>query len=125
MSVVPPLVESYREYRQRAREHERALRLDATWASLEAAHILGQRRTALHVGVHAAMLAFAWRRGDFAELGGQLVRIVVAAVATWVWVPAGNTGRANMNALHPLPIPEDLRALLDEADSDGEESQRS
>ena len=46
----------------------------------ERAHILGQRRTRLHVRTHIAMLKLAWRRRDKREILGQLSRVVAAAV---------------------------------------------
>lgn len=39
-------------YRRAAQAHERDGCIDAAWACLEAAHIVGQRETKLHVGVH-------------------------------------------------------------------------
>jgi hypothetical protein len=69
------------------------------------------------VKAHAAMLAFAWRQRSAKEIMGQLVRIVAAAVGTWIWVPAGNTGRADVSAFRPMPIPEDLRAVLEATES--------
>lgn len=79
----------------------------------ERAHILGQRRTGLHVRAHVAMLRVAWRKGDMKELIGQVTRIAAAALFSRVWVPEGNTGGANVSALKPMPIPEDLRRFLD------------
>lgn len=103
---------AYDEYRRCAREHEGAGRLDAAWACLEAAHVLGQSETRRHVRAHWDMLTFAWRLHDGRELLGQLLRISAAALATWIWLPAGNTGRANISSLRSMPVPEDLRALL-------------
>jgi hypothetical protein len=30
-----------------------------------------------------------------------------------IWVPIGNTGGARVSALRPMPLPDDLRALLE------------
>jgi len=60
------------------------------------------------------MLGLAWRTRNCAEQVGQLSRIVGAAVATWIWVPKGNTGRANVSAFKPMPIPENLQRVLSE-----------
>lgn len=78
----------------------------------ERAHILGQRRTGLHVRAHIAMLKVAWRRRDTREIVGQLTRVVAAAMFSRIWVPEGNTGGANVSAVKPMPIPDDLQEIL-------------
>ena len=85
------------------------------FARLERAHILGQRHTRRHVRVHALMLSVGWARRDAREVFGQLTRLVAAVVMSKVWVPAGNTGGANVSALRPMPVPDDLARLLDGA----------
>jgi hypothetical protein len=55
--------------------------------------------------------------GDFRESIGQLSRMVAAAIFSRIWVPAGNTGRANVSAFSPMPIPEDLRKILESGDA--------
>jgi hypothetical protein len=104
--------EAYRHYRAMARDHEKAGRIDAAFACLEAAHILGQPRTALHVGAHVAMWLLACRQLNIKEAVGQVTRIVAAALVTWIWVPAGNTGRSDVSAFRQMPIPDDLRELM-------------
>lgn len=79
----------------------------------ERAHILGQRFTVAHVRAHMGMLGVGWRRRDAREIVGQLVRIVAATLFSKIWVPEGNTGGANVSAVEPMPIPQDLRNLLD------------
>jgi Protein of unknown function (DUF3703). len=86
--------------------------LGEAFRRFERAHILGQRRTRLHVRAHVAMLRVARRRRDKRELVGQLKRIVAAALFSRIWVPEGNTGGANVSALKPMPIPEDLQRFL-------------
>jgi FtsP/CotA-like multicopper oxidase with cupredoxin domain len=72
------------------------------------------------------MLGAATRRRDVHEVVGQLFRIVVAAPGTLTGkYPMGNTGGANVSAFAPMPVPEDLRALLNgdvggPADDDGQ-----
>jgi hypothetical protein len=90
-----------------------ARNIDLAFHHLARAHILGQRHTAQHVHIHWLMLKLAASVGAWGEFAGQLSRIVAAAVFSSIWVPAGNTGRANVSALKPMPIPEDLRSLLD------------
>ena len=75
------------------------------WAHLERAHILSQPMAVAHLRTHFAMLAAGMRRRDRAEVLGQ---------GSWTGrYPVGNTGGANVSALRPMPIPDDLRAILD------------
>jgi hypothetical protein len=78
----------------------------------ERAHILGQRDTWMHLRSHVGMLRVGWQRRDAGELFGQLTRLLAAALFSRIWVPVGNTGGANVSALRPMPIPEDLQRLL-------------
>jgi hypothetical protein len=67
-----------------------------------------------HVRTHGAMLAAGLRRHDRAEVLGQLLRLLVAAPGTWTGrYPRGNTGGADVSALRPMLVPDDLRALLE------------
>ena len=79
------------------------------------AHIVSQRLTWQHVHVHWLMLKLGASIGDWREIRGQLSRIVAAAVFSRIWVPVGNTGRANVSALKPMPMPEDLRILIEQS----------
>jgi hypothetical protein len=83
------------------------------WHHLERAHILSQPMTVPHLRTHGAMLAAALRRHDRREVVGQLLRLVVAAPGSLSGrYPVGNTGGADVSALRPMPIPEDLRSVL-------------
>jgi hypothetical protein len=63
------------------------------------------------------MLAWALRNRDASEFFGQLIRIVGAATKTALGlVPTGNTGGAGVSALRPMPVPADLKAILDAAE---------
>ena len=85
----------------------------AEWAHLERAHILSQPKAVLHVRTHVAMLAAGIRRHDRREVLGQLLRLVVAGPGSLTGrYPVGNTGGADVNALTPMPIPDDLAAYL-------------
>jgi len=84
----------------------------AAFHHLERAHILSQRHTLAHVRVHWRMLRLGASVGDWREVLGQASRIAAAAIFSRIWVPIGNTGRANVSALKPMPVPEDLRAIL-------------
>jgi hypothetical protein len=81
---------------------------------LERAHILSQRHTLQHVHVHWLMLQLGASMGAWREVLGQLTRIVAAAVFSRIWVPVGNTGRANVSAVKPMPVPGDLRSILED-----------
>ena len=63
--------------------------------------------------MHWLMLKLGVEIGDWREVRGQLSRILAAAIFSRIWVPAGNTGRANVSAMKPMPIPDDLQESLD------------
>ena len=89
----------------------------AAWALLEEAHVLSQPWAWPHIKVHAAMLALGWRTRDRREVRGQLLRIVVAGSGSVTGrYPEGNTGRASVPATQPMPVPDDLRTLLEVSD---------
>lgn len=87
---------------------------EAAFRHLERAHILSQRYTRQHVHVHWLMLQLGASASDWREVLGQLSRIIAAAVFSRIWVPVGNTGRANVSALKPMPVPDDLREVLEQ-----------
>lgn len=110
----PTLRAAFEAELRQAAEAEREGEPPRAWRHLERAHILSQAHAGPHVRVHGLMFAFGWRRGDVRELLGQFARILVAAPGSWLGrAPLGNTGGANVGILTPMPIPEDLRALLD------------
>ena len=80
---------------------------------LARAHILSQRYTWKHVHVHWLMLRLGLASGNWREVLGQISRMIAAAMFSRIWVPMGNTGRANVSALRPMPIPDDLRVILE------------
>ncbi|MBI3346143.1 MAG: DUF3703 domain-containing protein [Burkholderiales bacterium] len=98
-----------------ARWHESRGCADLAFHHLERAHILGQTSTALHVRTHWAMLVLAMRQRDIGELLGQVWRTAGAALKTWAWVPTGNTGRAHVSGFKPMPIPAELKRLIEAA----------
>lgn len=51
--------------------------------------------------------------GDWREVLGQSTRMLAAALFSRIWVPLGNIDRANVGAFAPMPVPQDLRALLE------------
>ncbi|PZQ58828.1 MAG: hypothetical protein DI570_17220 [Phenylobacterium zucineum] len=89
--------------------------LDAAFARLERAHVLGQPWAGPHSWTHWMMLRVGWRRGDPREVAGQLLRLAGGGLATWLGrAPAGNTGGADVPAFRPMPYPADLEALCRE-----------
>jgi hypothetical protein len=90
--------------------------VEGAFLHLERAHILSQRHTSEHVRVHWLMLRLGASVGDWREVFGQATRIVAAAMFSRIWVPIGNTGRANVSAMKPMPIPDDLRSVLESGD---------
>ena len=86
----------------------------AEWHHLERAHILSQPMAGPHVRTHVAMIGSALRRRDRHEILGQFFRLLVAGPGSLTGkYPVGNTGGANVSAFAPMPIPEDLQAILD------------
>ena len=86
------------------------------WRSLENAHILSQPWPWPHTRTHLAMLTLALRTRDVREAVGQIIRILVAAPGSAAGrPPRGNTGRACIPMMRPMPVPVALAALLNEA----------
>lgn len=98
-----------------ARWQEQRGSADLAARHLERAHILGQASTVEHARVHAAMLAWALRQRSGRELLGQAWRLAGAVLKTWLWVPQGNTGLSNVSGFRPMPVPPDLRRVIDAA----------
>jgi hypothetical protein len=84
-----------------------------TWVALERAHILSQSRPRLHLRVHLTMLWYAAANLDFGEVLGQLGRTLLAYPSSrWGFAPLGNPGSTRVSAFVPMPIPNDLAAIL-------------
>lgn len=97
-----------------ATQAEAAGELRVAFEHLERAHLLGQRSTRAHVRAHWRMLRLGIRMRSRQEIVGQVTRIVAALVITRIWVPVGNTGGSNVSATKPMPIPENLRGMLED-----------
>ncbi|WP_273428668.1 signal peptidase II [Chitinibacter tainanensis] len=81
---------------------------------LEKAHILGQQQLLRHWTVHCWMLRVASAQHNWAEAAGQIWRIILTPLGHMIGrLPQGNTGRANVNAFIPMPIPQELQQILD------------
>ena len=82
------------------------------FAHLERAHILSQKFALAHTTTHLRMLRLGWHTRDAREVLGQLARAFAALLVSRIWVPVGNTGRANVSAFEPMAVPEDLAIVL-------------
>ncbi len=81
---------------------------------LERAHVLGQASTYHHTRIHFRMLKLAFKLGSPREIWGQIIRIIGASTKTPFGIyPTGNTGGSNVWFFKPMPIPNDLRRILD------------
>jgi len=86
---------------------------DRAWHHLERVHIVSQPYLGPHLASHGAMLGFAIRRRDWSEMLGQVIRILLAPLGSLTGrLPVGNTGRSNVSAFAPMPIPADLAEAL-------------
>lgn len=87
--------------------------LQQAWHHLERAHILAQAWPREHSYVHWLMLRFGFFIKSPKEVIGQIPRLLAGGVKSFVGtIPVGNTGGANVSALRPMQIPEDLAELL-------------
>ena len=103
---------SYLAELEAARRAEGAGDFQTAFTHLERAHILSQKYALAHAATHLRMLRLGWRTRDVREVLGQLTRTIAALVFSRIWVPVGNTGRANVSAFAPMPVPEDLAVIL-------------
>ena len=105
----PTLAAAFRHEMDAARAAWSAGDDHAAFARLERAHILGQRHFIPHVLTHIWMLRVGWKRRDRREVAGQLLRLAATVPGALIgWVPAGNTGGANVPALRSMRIPSEL-----------------
>ncbi len=103
-------------YHQELNDYKKELakgNLQVAWRYLERAHILGQPWPVEHSQVHWIMFKFGIRIKDTREIIGQIPRLLVGGVKSFVGtIPVGNTGGADVPPLRPMEIPEDLQAIL-------------
>ena len=112
----PAIRRAWTEERRLAREARATGDRRREWGHLERAHILSQPLPGAHIRTHLAMLGYGLRNRDRHEVAGQVARLVVAGPgSTLRRYPLGNTGGADVSAVTPMPIPDDLRAVLDGA----------
>lgn len=91
-------------------------RKERRWAWMTAAHIVGQHDLTLHWRNHSAMLRFSLQTRDYAEATGQLYRLGLVPLGHLAGkLPAGNIGRATVNAFKPMPVCAYLKRLIADA----------
>lgn len=116
-TVMPSSLKSY--FREELSAYYSALReekMQVAWQHLERAHILGQAYPWEHSYVHWKMLKFGFRIKNTREILGQLPRLLVGGVKSFVGkIPVGNTGGANVPPLKTLPIDPDLEEIFRKA----------
>ena len=78
------------------------------YSHLERAHILGQINYLPHVQSHYWMYKVGVKTGDVREALGQVTRMIMSIFSIINLVPLGNTGRARISPIKPMPIPADL-----------------
>ncbi len=88
--------------------------IDVAWLHLERAHIVSQPHLELHLASHVSMLGYAVEQRDWRETVGQIVRLALAPLGALTGrIPVGNTGRSNVSAFQPMPVPDDLRRAIE------------
>lgn len=86
------------------------------WLYLEAAHVIGQNRLALHWRAHWRMLAFARQLRDGFETRGQWARLGLVPLGHLVRrMPQGNTGRAIVPAFRAMVPSAAVRERISQA----------
>jgi hypothetical protein len=89
------------------------------WHHLERAHVIGQSYPFEHSYTHWKMLLFGIRVKNAKEIIGQLPRLLVGGVKSFVGeIPLRNTGGANVPPLRSMPIDEDIRNIFKKAGVD-------
>jgi hypothetical protein len=90
------------------------------WMLLEAAHVVGQSRIGLHTNTHWRMLRLACRSNDWAEVGGQVFRLLLIPLGHLTGrLPQGNIGRSTVSAFVSMDVGPELRALIEQAQHQG------
>ena len=102
------LRDAFNHEMQQAKIHVSETNYAQCYLHLERAHILGQRNYIPHVVSHYWMYKVGLKQKDLREVSGQMVRMVMSIFSLINLVPIGNTGRARISPIKPMPIPPDL-----------------
>ena len=116
-TTMPKSLKPYFEQElKNCKRHLHAGSFQMAWNHLERAHIIGQAYPFHHSYVHWKMLLFGIRIKDTKEVIGQIPRLLIGGVKSFVGkIPVGNTGGANIPPLKPLPISEELLLIFKKA----------
>lgn len=88
--------------------------LDAGFAHLERAHVIGQAFVAPHARSHWLMFKLEIRRRQPVAAFGQVLRLVLGILGSAVGkVPVGNTGGSNVSMFKRMPIAPELQVIID------------
>jgi len=86
------------------------------WTCLEKAHVIGQAYPYEHSFVHWKMLVFGCRIKSVKEVIGQIPRLLVGGVKSFVGtIPVGNTGGANVPPMRSMPIQQEVKEIFEKA----------
>ncbi|MFC4817071.1 DUF3703 domain-containing protein [Flavobacterium sp. GCM10023249] len=113
ISMPKSLIPFYKEELAKAKSNLIINELQQSWNHLERAHIIGQKYPYEHSYVHWKMLLFGIRIKNTKEVIGQIPRLLVGGVKSFVGnIPVGNTGGANVPPLKPMEIPKDIQEIF-------------
>ena len=88
--------------------------LEAGFAHIERAHVIGQAFIVPHARSHWLMLKVEIQRRRPLAAFGQVIRIVLGVLGSAVgFVPIGNTGGSDVSMFKRMPIPPELQNSLD------------
>ena len=98
----------------RAKEFIARGELEAGFAHIERAHVIGQAFVVPHARSHWLMLKVELRRRRAMAAFGQGVRIVLGVLGSAVGVvPVGNTGGSDVSMFKRMPIAPELQNIID------------
>jgi hypothetical protein len=98
----------------RAKEFIARGELEAGFAHIERAHVIGQAFVVPHARSHWLMLKVEVRQRRAVAAFGQGVRIVLGVLGSAVGVvPVGNTGGSDVSMFKRMPIEPELQNIID------------
>lgn len=91
------------------KENLSATNFENSFYHLENAHILGQKHIYRHIVSHYWMFIWGIKTKNSKEIIGQTLRIIASLLFTLLWVPAGNTGGANVSPIKSMLVRKELQ----------------
>lgn len=86
------------------------------WLLLETLHVVSQTQFIAHLRVHDLMLHQAWRTRDWAEVSGQILRLLLVPLGHLTGrLPLGNSGRSDISPFKPMPPRRDMAEVVAQA----------